>query len=169
MGEATYRRILGSPEQVAMTNLIRQVHEWGGNDGWHGGPAHAQLDDFNTDIPIRDLPERGPWFHHIHTWEANLGELAREAERWGADLVFWFQPDSPWPEFVERWNAAVADEEGDGWWLNSVALGVYEGFEPWDGIFDPEPEPEGPVGGRCPLDQDPVEITVSYDLCLPGN
>lgn len=104
------------PETVALIEAIRSVHTPPyGEPYWHGGPAHAELDDWNIELDVA----------------VSLDDLCRPMEesshhqdiapRYRADMAMWFLPGSPWHVFAERWNAAPTMRR-------AVALAEYEGY-----------------------------------------
>lgn len=130
------------PETRGLSASIKKVYIDPQNNG---GPAHAQLDDWNTDI---DVP--------VSAEQHSRGQFESEFHRPGAQGFYdsyveswWFRPGSPYFEFAARWNAA-SDQE------RMVALAVAEG---WERVGDE------PVVWPPPLVQryDGYELVQRYD------
>ena len=155
-GTAQIEETLEQAETLQLAKLVSAVFAWKDNPHFHGGPAHAQLDDCNTDMSVgHELAT--PNFHPAFSIE----EQAKRAAYWANSVILWYQPDSPWPAFVEAWDAT--DE------LNrDAALAIHHG---WSEIGDvdvtlavdmPDPEPFSCGAVRC---QPPIEIELT--LCEP--
>jgi len=114
-----YQQAVNSPKHRPLVEAIRSVHTppWG-QPNWHGGPAHCELDDWNTDSNVPTTLEQAM---PPESWLKATSDPERMRQQAHDSNAPWFTPESPWHLFAHLWNDA--DE-----WERACALASFEGW-----------------------------------------